>query len=446
MKRYGTSCFGKVDRAIASCAILLLLITGAQVAYSQSRIHYAGKNIFINGINIAWVNFAGDIGPNAPNLAQFQTEFQTVHDNGGNVMRFWLHTNGSQTPLFDGNGYVSGPGPVAIQNLKQILNLAQQNDIGLILCLWSHDMLNQSELDTAQLHRNAKMLTDTAYTNVYIRKALIPMVDSLKGHPAIVAWEIFNEPEGITNEFGWSGRDHVPMAAIQQFVNLTTGAIHRTDKSILVTSGAVTFQTLTDVNSSSSNNTAELKQIHSMSAVQQKNLVNEFNTRHRLRMTVEEYLVYVGKLAAATNINYYRDDRLIAAAGDSAGTLDFYCVHYYAQGHSLSPFVHPASYWGLNKPIVAAEFYTQSTDGLAGLSLYPWLYDNGYAGGMAWSWTDFGNPPTNSEADTWLSLKYIFDNHRNDIIINPKTGSIYAFSVSQMTIQKTDRYSFEVGC
>jgi len=78
----------------------------------------------------------------------------------------------------------------------------------------------RSSNSTTVLNRNRLMLTDTAYTNAYINNCLIPMIDSLRGHPAIVDWEIFNEAEGMSNEFGWTGIDHVAMSDIQRFVNL----------------------------------------------------------------------------------------------------------------------------------------------------------------------------------------------------------------------------------
>ena len=102
--------------------------------------------------------------------------------------------------------------------------------------------------------------------------------------------------------------------------------------------------------------------------------------------------------------NYYRDDRLIAAGGDKDGTLDFYEVHYYPQyfDEKTSPFHNPYSHWGLDKPLVVAEFpakaiadlgagYKPKTQ-LTATEAYQYLYNNGYAGAMAWTFyaSDFG--------------------------------------------------------
>ena len=96
-----------------------------------------------------------------------------------------------------------------------------------------------------------------------------------------------------------------------------------------------------------------------------------------------------------------RDSELIAAGGDPDGTLDFYEVHYYPgnQGSSLSPFSNPYSYWGLDKPLAVGEFPAKATPDRANgfpqrnsMETYQYLYDNGYAGALAWTFyaSDFG--------------------------------------------------------
>jgi hypothetical protein len=319
--------------------------------------------------------------------------------------------------VYDSLGFVSGPGPLAIQNLKEILALARQYDVGLILCLWSHDMLNQAGgLSTTQLNRNDSLLTDTSYTMAYIRNALIPMVDSLKGNPSIVAWEIFNEPEGITDEFGWSNHLHVPIADIQRCINLMAGAIHGADSTAQVTSGAVTFQTLTDVQTISTNEISGPKVITAMSSSQQQKMVDGFNALHRTNLTLEQFLAYLDKIASMPNMNYYRDDRLKAAGGDSLGTLNFYCVHYYSSnGTSYDPFIHQYSAYDLDKPVVTAEFHMDETNGVPSQYLYPVLYENGYAGAMVWSWTDFTSVGPLSASETWSALIYMRSHYRHDV-------------------------------
>ena len=73
----------------------------------------------MNGSNVAWINFARDIGPGNTNFAQFQAIFQEMHAAGGNSFRLWLHTDGTSTPEFDSNGLVVGPGAGAISDLKE---------------------------------------------------------------------------------------------------------------------------------------------------------------------------------------------------------------------------------------------------------------------------------------------------------------------------------------
>jgi hypothetical protein len=427
----------KSSQAAASGLILCALALSASVGSTgaaQSRISFNNQYLFLSGSNVAWVNFAGDLGPGSLDTARFASMYDSIQAHGGNALRLWLHTNGTQTPAFDANGRVIGPGAKSVEYLQKILDMAWQRKIGLLLCLWSFDMQRKS-IGTFFTDRNALMLNDTSYTHSYITNALIPLATAVKGHPAIISWEVFNEAEGMSDEYGWTDIYHVPMVSIQRFVNLVAGALHRVDSAAKVTTGAWDLTVQTDVNP-----LPKVADGHSavaqLSAAEIRRIEKDFEARYGIRESAEAIL----SRFAAVNYNFYRDDRLIDVGGDSLGTLDFYTSHYYnhGQGTWLCPFLNPSAAYGLTKPLVIAEFWPEDVLSLGYTGLYRLLYDNGYAGALSWGWYagGTGHDQTTLQRNTMELVGDLFSLYPEQIEINPVSGTIYAYTATPQVIDR----------
>ncbi len=372
--------------SIRPCLYILLVcefvLSGHLVGSEPDRIRWNNQSLFLNGANVSYINFGRDVGPGKTYFDQFENMFQQVHAAGGNCMRLWLHTNGVNTPAFDETGKVAGPGEDAIDDLRKILDLACENELGLIVCLWSFDMLRW-ELDNEIRQRNKCLLTEAEYTQAYVDHALKPMAEALKGHPGLLAWEIFNEPEGMTDEFGWTYCDHVNMSDIQRVVNHFAGAIRCSDPNVLITNGA-------------------------------------WNTRSS------------ANLEGCSN--YYADEALIAAGNDPGGTLDFYSIHYYDwAGEDNSPFKRPSSSWQLDKPLVIAEFEMTESFGIPSREKHIKLYENGYAGALGYAWgpvDHFSAPEALNEA-----IGKVFERDAKAVRVNIQSGFLTRFEAEPQTIE-----------
>ncbi len=313
-----------------------------------------GQKIFVSGINVAWKNFGGDVGKYPVDTVWFAEMLQGVTDSGGNAVRWWLFTDCSNDPQIDPvTKLVTGLGESTVANIRKVLDMGYSRGVSIDLCLLSFDMMKTGKTGV-DIEANKKILQTDEGRKAFIDNAIVPLVRAIGHHPAILCWEIFNEPEGMVQSIAgdWgSMATGIEITDVQKTVNQVTGAIHRTVPGVPVSNGCWAFI--------AGSNTIEGDQ------------------------------------------NYYSDSALTAVGGDPDGTMDFYMVHYYEwAGTTRSPFSHPASYWGLDKPLVIAEFPAKGLSAVVGkltpAQCWNYLFDNGYAGAMGWTYTahdNFGGLP-----------------------------------------------------
>lgn len=330
-----------------------MLSAAPGLTVNGTELQYNGKKIFFSGTNLAWADYNSDVGDSPLDENSWRKAVEGTRAAGGNAIRWWLFNNMSQSPAIDETTHlVSGLKTNTIANMQKALDIAEEYGVMVSMCLFSHNLMEPNQWgiytdDKLDITANTNLFTDEG-TTAFIDNALLPVVKAIGNHNALMTWEVFNEPEGMTSECsGWTTRK-MELAKIQKFTNKVAAAIHNANPELLVSTGSVNIQ-------------------------YQK---------------------------------YWNDTTLISAGGETNGTLDFLQTHYYPyyQSDDISPFINTpaqlAAKYGFdaNKPLIIGEFpasgwkgdtYTSTMAAKTELSTedcYRKAFDNGYAGALAWQY------------------------------------------------------------
>ena len=342
-----------------------------------------GKKLFLDGMNLAWLSsnsFGNDVGDVNVNIDLFTDKVKKIRKAGGNSLRWWLSTDASNDPKIDTNGAVTGLGLKTISNMRQALDTAYAYGVVVSMCLFSYDLLvpgTKASYSNYNLTSNYKFLTVPSNIDTYLTNALKPMLDSVGSHPAVMCWEVFNEPENMLDSTATQPKK-ISQNDILRITNKIAGFVHKNSEK-MATTGITSFQ-------------------------------------------------YRGQ---------YSTSQLLAAGGDSAGYLDFYMVHYDPEyeADSLSPFDHPASFWKMDRPIMIGRFpagswSTSMIGPNSGQALksteaindaFSYTYSNGYAGALSWTMTNDSTAFLGYYGTTAPALAALYAAHQSDLMIKDVT-------------------------
>ncbi len=188
---------------------------------------------FLLGVNYPWVNYGQDFGRGSGDARGVATpdtrktvaaDFERIRAAGVRLVRWFLLGDG-RAGLSVSNGIPTGPDDLLFADVAAALELAQQ--FGLRLCFSVLDFLwMQDRGGAASSLPNQNVLKFPAGREALLERVLIPLFREFRGHPALFAWEIANEPEWAIHEFVPSAQAVMHFAEFNAFAREIADAVH----------------------------------------------------------------------------------------------------------------------------------------------------------------------------------------------------------------------------
>jgi len=299
---------------------------------------------FAYGVNYAWRDFAGDFGGVgawgidgvAARRSTYAGDLADMKAHGASLIRWWMFPDFRGDGVqHDGSDTPTGLGATTLDDLEAALELADDNDLYLMLCLFSFDDFRPGQ-DVAGIWTPGirPMLRDAGKRQALLQQVVAPIAAAVEASPyrdRVYAWDVINEPEwAISGPSPYGDQDYDPNPELETVTHAEMEAfigdvitVLRGASSARITVGATAF-----------------KWAHAW-----KNL-----------------------------------------------DLDFYQFHMYEWIDTYWPYTQPPSAYDLaDKPVVIGELpLGPLTASDPYLTVVGSLYGNGYAGAMGWQYNEAG--------------------------------------------------------
>lgn len=216
----------------------VLMTLSLHALSSPKAIIYEGKEIYLNGMNVAWNSFGTDFGMHHEwgglyDPVWFEKTFRTLEKNGVNCIRIWIHCDGRSSPEFDDSGYVTGIDFNFFIDFEDMLMKAASHNILVMPVLWSFDMAVRNEGGGKFAGVHADLLTDEKKQQSYIDNFMIPFCKFCKDKKNVIAIETTNEPEWMIDIVETEAkRVPIPRVQCERFNGRMAACIHRYAKKM----------------------------------------------------------------------------------------------------------------------------------------------------------------------------------------------------------------------
>jgi hypothetical protein len=195
---------------------------------NPNRVCIKGKQYYLNGINVAWDQWTGDLVDY--DATSFEGLFSTLEASNANAVRWWWFIDGENQLTFD--GHLAQPLAQGVfDNLDAAFDAAAAHGVFIMPSLLSFDISSQGR---------EWLVTEVAATDALVENVIAPLVERYNDHPAMGLWEIMNEGDWLLSDEGGT----VSIADYQRFHAKLSAGIHKADSDALVTTGSASFKYL----------------------------------------------------------------------------------------------------------------------------------------------------------------------------------------------------------
>lgn len=214
----------------------------------HAGLKHACRERFALGVNYAWRNFGTDFGGLtawsqsgvSSNVAIYNQDLANMKANGAGVIRWWVFPDLRGDGIeFDAGGAPTGISAAATADVQMAIELAQRNDVYLVLTLFSFDAFRPTRMEggTLEIPGISGLVESEMGRAALINNVVAPLARAVAGSPyasRLLGWDVINEPEWAIAATGSAptGKefdpndelDAVPLADMVSFINasLTT--------------------------------------------------------------------------------------------------------------------------------------------------------------------------------------------------------------------------------
>jgi hypothetical protein len=233
----------RLRAAVGTLTLLALCLTATVGnAHAQAKqLYVRGSLEHINGVNLPWMtnsggsNYGHDIGPNhytnygydyvSSDVSNYYADIKNMH---ANIVRVWL-CEALQGLTFGSNGHVTGLDPTFLNNLKNMVQQANNHGLALELTINTNSDPAQNGYPAGGGGKVVNWLTDSGAQTDYINNVVIPLAKAFNGNEGVYGYDIMNE-------CAYAVKDGVcSWPQLHNYIYNVAQAIHKVNSGIQVT-------------------------------------------------------------------------------------------------------------------------------------------------------------------------------------------------------------------